>query len=161
MIKIRRSVFETNSSSTHSICITKNNNAVSLPDKVVFAGRDFGWEQDIHYDTESKAAYLYTAICQLGRYGALDKSKLIQFIADTLANNGIDYEFMPLDDECCIDHVSELDEFVASVCHSARRLLRFLFSAESFIVTGNDNEEGIDSYYPSVDYRHEEFYKGN
>lgn len=162
MVKIRKGVFETNSSSTHSICITRNNDAITLPEKVVFAGRDFGWEQDIHYDTESKAAYLYTAICQLGDYKMLDKSKLIQFIADTLADNGVDYEFIEMVDEFYIDHVGELMEFVTSVCHSKRRLLRFLFSAESFIVTGNDNsDECFGGFYPSISYKHEEYYKGN
>lgn len=161
-IKIRNSVFETNSSSIHSICITKNNDSVVLPEKIFFVGRDFGWEQDIYYDTESKAAYLYTAILQLGKYNIIDEGKSIQFIANVLMKNNVDYEFVKSEDEFYIDHVNELTEFVASVCHSERRLLRYLFCAESFIVTGNDNtDDYFEKSCPPVTYKHEEYYKGN
>ena len=61
--QIRRGVFETNSSSVHSISIVKDNFKCSLPKKfVINCNGEFGWEGDTYDDSSSKAAYLYQAI---------------------------------------------------------------------------------------------------
>ena len=61
--QIRRGVFETNSSSVHSISIIKDNFKGSLPKKfVINCNGEFGWEGDTYDDSSSKAAYLYQAI---------------------------------------------------------------------------------------------------
>ena len=61
--QIRRGVFETNSSSVHSISIVKDNFKCSLPKKfVINCDGEFGWEWDTYDDSASKAAYLYQAI---------------------------------------------------------------------------------------------------
>ena len=61
--QIRRGVFETNSSSVHSISIIKDNFKGSLPKKfVINCNGEFGWEGDTYDDSASKAAYLYQAI---------------------------------------------------------------------------------------------------
>ena len=54
--QIRSSVFETNSSSIHSIAIPRNCKAI---DSVRFNIGEFGWE----WDVADAANYLYTAIC--------------------------------------------------------------------------------------------------
>lgn len=41
--QIRKSVFETNSSSTHAICITKKKDNYKLPDHIDFEFGKFGW----------------------------------------------------------------------------------------------------------------------
>ena len=62
-IQIRRGVFETNSSSVHSISIIKDNFKGSLPSQfTINCDGEFGWEVKTYDDTESKAAYLYQAI---------------------------------------------------------------------------------------------------
>lgn len=62
---IRKSVFETNSSSTHSICIAGGD---FVPDKLiippdgilrVFCG-EYGWEPEDYYGIESKLSYIAT-----------------------------------------------------------------------------------------------------
>lgn len=61
--QIRRGVFETNSSSVHSISIIKDNFKGSLPKRfVINYNGEFGWEGDTYDDSISKAAYLYQAI---------------------------------------------------------------------------------------------------
>ena len=61
--QIRRGVFETNSSSVHSVSIVKDNFKCSLPKKfVINCDGEFGWEWDTYDDSASKAAYLYQAI---------------------------------------------------------------------------------------------------
>lgn len=157
-IKIRQGVFETNSSSTHSICITKSNQNIVLPKEIDFTTGSFGWENKIYSDPQSKASYLYTAILELSKYCMLDKKPCIDFITETLYENNVICTFTE-GDYYYIDHCSELVDFVTLVCHSERRLLRYLFSEESFIVTGNDNDD--DGIYVDVDYKCEEYYKGN
>ena len=61
MIKVRQGVFETNSSSTHSICIAQTTDYI-IPDKVSFSVGEFGWEVDKLSSLSEKASYLYTAI---------------------------------------------------------------------------------------------------
>ena len=161
-IKIRRNVFETNSSSTHSICITKSNRSISdcteKYENVNFVTGEFGWENEIYKETASKATYQYTAIAELGNCNMINKKKCIDFITKTLFENNISCTFTE-GDYYYIDHCGELVDFVNSVCHSQKRLLKYLFSDESFIITGNDNDDNCD--YISVTYKHEEYYKGN
>ena len=58
-----------------------------------------------------------------------------------------------------VDHGGELNEFISDVCNDEDRLLRYLFSNESFIITGNDNDDEDVSI--CVNYPHEDYYKGN
>ena len=61
--QIRRGVFETNSSSVHSISIIKDDFKGSLPKKfTIDCNGEFGWEVDTYDCPISKAAYLYQAI---------------------------------------------------------------------------------------------------
>lgn len=78
MIQIRNGVFETNSSSTHSICISKK--PVDADGcHVDFHFGEFGWEND----DADVADYLYTAIYELdrsGKDGLLDKLKIFSML---------------------------------------------------------------------------------
>lgn len=56
--QIRRSVFETNSSSTHSICISKKPVNINTERVIGFEIGDYGWENGC-VDIKD---YLYTAI---------------------------------------------------------------------------------------------------
>lgn len=58
--QIRRSCFETNSSSTHAICIAKADvDKSSFPNHVTFTHGDFGWENEEYWSLWSKASYFY------------------------------------------------------------------------------------------------------
>ena len=154
MRKYRSNVFETNSSSTHSICVTKNNILDDKQKYVYFKFGEFGWERDELDSVGEKASYLYTAIMDTGAIDLLDKLKA------ALDNNGIAYKFEdePTKHHYYIDHSEELGEFL-TICEDEDMIMRYLFSSESFIITGNDNdEEDVDI---RVGYPHEEYYKGN
>lgn len=155
MKKIRKGVFETNSSSTHSICITKNDVLDEKRNWISFQTGEFGWECDTLTTLSEKASYLYTAILYNEKLDLLDKVKEI------LDTNNIEYEFEEANDRYSyyIDHSSMLNEFLNDICNNEDKLMRFLFSSESFILTGNDNDDY--DVEINVSYEHEEYYKGN
>jgi hypothetical protein len=165
---IRRNVFETNSSSTHSMCITKNNILDQKQNELSFRIGEFGWETDMLISPEEKAAYLYTALI------IRNKLDLLQKVKEYLIMNSIQFDMQPpqYDDDYdessdyrflkygYIDHSDELDDFIEGACEDENKLMRFLFSSESFIKTGNDNSSDCNTEI-DVDYDHEEYYKGN
>ena len=66
MQKIRKNVFETNSSSTHSICIAKDMELI-IPTSIHFEFGEFGWEVDTLSSVYEKASYLYTGLHEIGK----------------------------------------------------------------------------------------------
>lgn len=190
MIQVRNNVFETNSSSTHSICIPKKTNMTAQ--FIDFRIGEYGWENRRVDDT---ASYLYTAILYLyGEDNDVLEEKL-DIIKTILNEHGIGYSFEKPEwryynydgsrylDNGYIDHGSETYEFVNAVLDDEDMLLRYLF--DGVIYTGNDNQESqpygcniSDAYYWEYDsaddwkgkevpnpYHDEEnfdyFYKGN
>ena len=62
MVKIRKGMFETNSSSTHTIIVTDQK---TEPGNLVdFAIGEFGWEFERLNTIDEKASYLYTMACE-------------------------------------------------------------------------------------------------
>lgn len=184
MIQIRQGVFETNSSSTHSIVIPKKTDKTAQ--YIEFHIGEYGWENRTVYDT---ASYLYTAILYTEtKGGAAEK---IERIKDVLNRNGIGYsfdkpkyadEYYPYEylDNGYIDHGNELCDFIDAVLDDEDMLLRYLF--DGTVYTGNDNQDeqpdgcdiASDGYWKYTDYGeewvnnpyHDEdnydyFYKGN
>lgn len=155
MKKVRKNVFETNSSSTHSICIAKNVE-YDIPEKLYLELGDFGWEQNTLNSTSEKASYLYTGLVNYF-------PEKLNGVVDTLKSKGIEVTMEEEKenswDNGYVDHGSDLDDFIKGVTESEDRLLSFLFSGLSFIHTGNDNSDhDVDV---NVSYDHDEYYKGN
>jgi len=172
MKQIRKGVFETNSSSTHSICIAKDVE-ITTPKSLHFSFGEFGWECDTLQSLEEKASYLYTGLVANGRKEDFDK------IAKLLKDKGIDVTadeanfkessytgsdgnlvtYTYADNAGYVDHSDEMTDFLNAVCGNEDNLMNYLFSDLSFVITGNDNdEEDVDI---CVTYPHEEYYKGN
>lgn len=166
MKQIRNSVFETNSSSTHSICIAKDQ-SFTLPERIYFEFGEFGWECDTLQSTEQKASYLYTGMI------ANDMMDQFSSVVKTLESKGIEVKaeepiwkessytpgYKYVDNGGYVDHSDELAEFIKAVTEDEGKLLRYLFSPLSFIITGNDNDdEDVDI---NVDYEYDSYYKGN
>ena len=63
--QVRRGAFETNSSSTHAICITKSEYRHNSFSHIDFEIGEFGWENDEYDSLYNKASYLITAILSL------------------------------------------------------------------------------------------------
>ena len=150
MIQIRNSVFETNSSSTHSIAIPRSCDNVNY---ISFHIGEFGWE----WAEVDPADYFYTAIYETS--GSEDEVKeKIEKLKNILDERGIKYHFgkvkyhiwhgdrtnkdyMSLD-YGYIDHGNELTDFVDELLDDGDKLMRFL--SMGFVFTGNDNSDTED-----------------
>jgi hypothetical protein len=147
MIQIRKNVFETNSSSTHSIAIP-NHKLADYPRVVHFGIGEFGWS----FEEVNPADYLYTAI--LAYYcDPKEREEKLSYLKDVLDRHNILYtmqepkfetwpEQFPgkewLDLDCgYIDHTGELSEFLEAVFKDEDTLLNFIFNG--LVFTGNDN----------------------
>lgn len=166
--QIRHNVFETNSSSIHAICISKENvKKEDIPTSIKFNHGEFGWGFDKYDSISDRASYLYQSICDLCWDDDETKSKYINSIYSTLSKYGVDCEFDLKGKDAdgfeigYIDHGGETREFVASVMHSEKRLIRYLFG-DSTIIVGNDNDEDFGEYMSTHNFDdYEVFYKGN
>ena len=123
MKKIRNNVFETNSSSTHSITVGENKNG----------------EYDI-LPIEEKLAYMIRClVCyDFNEKNLQDKIKPIQ---ERLHNLGIDFE-LPTYEEYrngYVDHEDWYREEIEEIYKDDDTLLTFLLSDSSYIEGGNDN----------------------
>lgn len=148
MINIRHGLFETNSSSTHAVCIAKKNNDLIIPQSLNFTLNDFGWEERVYYDVEDKASYFYTAL-----YNSYDEDIKKNFesiknhIYEVLGKAGCECWFDKARpskwgkwmESGYIDHQNEIDPLIHKLIKNDKMLFRFLFSPDSFVVTGNDN----------------------
>lgn len=166
MINIRRSIFETNSSSVHAICIAKEND-YNIPSSLNFEVGEFGWGEDFIYDTWELASYLYTGIlCCYHEQKDIEDFK--NYIYEVLGKNDCDCTFEIAKHDSWglsngyIDHSEDLGEFLEVIRKSEKALLRFLFSADSFIITGNDNSDWFKDTIEETDFsKVSVYYKGN
>lgn len=183
MIQIRSNVFETNSSSTHSIAISRKPAAIGK--SIYFRIGEFGWENDC----VNTADYLYTAILEQN-----NSNELLNRLKEILDKYSIEYNFEGPKYQISsdgkyewltygyIDHGYELSEFLHTVLSNEDLLMRYLFG-DSMVYTGNDNQddrpsgcniadeyiweedengeyvEVLNPYHDPVNYEY--FYKGN
>ena len=143
MYQIRSGVFETNSSSTHSIVISKAP-VTKLPERITFHVGEYGWENAV---VAHNGDYLFTAI--------LDgpPSKLyerLRRLCECLMILGVEAKFVfppyryahgyGYFDKGYVDHASECGEFIHAVLSDPNLLARYLFG-DSHVYTGNDNQD--------------------
>ncbi len=152
--QVRRGAFETNSSSTHAICITKSEYRHNSFSHIDFEIGEFGWENDEYDSLYNKASYLITAILSFDKDEADEN---LQKLKDILDSNNIEYTLPELkvdsweyggktryyyDIDGYIDHSDETKYFVNDVLSDSDKLFRYLFG-NSVIITGNDNSNGF------------------
>lgn len=147
MIQVRSGVFETNSSSIHSIAIPRICNPVN---RVSFHTDEFGWG----FDEVDAANYFYTAIYETS-YTEDELNEKIERLKYILNEHGIDYSFNKPEthiyhdnyekqyylclDDGYIDHGCELKEFVDELLSNGDKLVRFI--SGGLVFTGNDNSD--------------------
>ncbi len=170
--KIRKGVFETNSSSTHSICVAKEME-LTIPSTIHFEFGSFGWQYDTLQSVYEKASYLYTGLYDNERYG--DFTKIVRVLTqkgievsfdeptwksgECKKENGETVQYSYPNYDGYVDHADQLNDFLDDLCEDESKLLSYLFSDLSFIITGNDNDDhDVDI---EVDYPHDEYYKSN
>lgn len=164
-IKIRKGIWETNSSSTHALVIKKEKPAV-LPEEVYFDLGEFGWEKGIYMDCETKCSYLHTAIYQRFFDYENNKEKYYEYknkISNILDEYGIKSKWLNVEDIgenswYYIDHCDELENFIEIILNSPELLIDWLFNDDSILITDNDNSEmeyysdAFDKYDNREDY---------
>ena len=147
MKQIRNNVFETNSSSTHSIAIPKK---CDKSNYMSFHIDEFGWGW---YEADA-ADYFYTAIHETSDTKEEVDEKIAR-LTSILESNNIEYYFGDVDchewtsdynghkylslDNGYIDHGDELKDFVEELLNDEDKLLRFLNGG--LVFTGNDNSD--------------------
>ena len=153
MKKTRQQVFETNSSSTHSISISKLNDNdildVLIPDEdgnIVLHGGEFGWELETYNDAQSKASYAAIYVMQWAREDSENfKEILIDIIKEQTGCNEVIFDFSSkYNDEsgkewAYIDHQSVEDKDLHYMFEDPSKLRNFIFNKQSVLETDNDN----------------------
>lgn len=164
--QIRNGCFETNSSSTHAICICMERlDKKRITDHVNFKHGDFGWDFKVYKNVTDKASYLYQAICNT--CSDEKKNEYINHLYSTLWKYNVDSSFDDKDEDengfsiGYIDHGYNLKNFVESLMHNDKRLLKYLFG-DSEVITGSDNTDHFQKYMDSKSFKNcEVYYKGN
>lgn len=157
MKNFRTSVFETNSSSTHSVSIyaaTKGLYDTIPPNEegvIHLEGDDFGWEWQSYNDSLIKANY--AAI--FSRKSPVYRDMLIEVIKDHTGAKEVTFG-----EAGYIDHQSDLSEGGDAIkaFDTPVTLKNFLFHPESWLFTGNDNEGNPPNFYDvefGILYTHE------
>ena len=146
MNKIRPKVFETNSSSTHSISIDISNTGlmeVLLPDdegNIVLNGGDFGWRHETFYAALDKASYM---AIYAQEWSGPNRDQFIETLKNVIKvqTGAKDVIFNFTDESSYIDHQAVEDRDYDYLFEDERLLRLFIFSKNSFLKTGNDNDD--------------------
>jgi hypothetical protein len=152
---IRHGVFETNSSSTHSVSISRSdvltcNISPDIDGVLRLDGGQFGWEQEEYNDAWTKANYC--AVFTSSEGAAKERAMLNKVLMEVTGAKRIKYCFSynyntSVDDEgdtihyAYIDHQSDFHEGgdCLSAFESEQTLKGFIFNCGSTLTTDNDN----------------------
>lgn len=163
MISIRNGIWETNSSSTHAL-VWNSDIPKHLPAVIDFGMGYFGWKFKYYRTIEEKASYFYTGWC------CLENRDIAAEITKLLTPFGIECNFISrptLDnlfyyvDNGGIDHNNNLKEWINYMREHPDELVNFLCSPDSFVHTGNDNDDRVDEIYKDVNKYEHYYFKGN
>lgn len=154
--QIRKSVFETNSSSSHSLTLSKGDlaprpfSAEQLRQGVVEVGLgEYGWEWCRYYRAENKLAYLVTQLVGTRTPSGCpqDVTRLlceddprVQMLCDAVREH-TGCTLLIRESSGCIDHQSASGEAGVGLelFNNVQTLRRFVFDPASCVQTGNDN----------------------
>lgn len=150
MKQIRQGVFETNSSSTHSITISGSDRFIYPKFIPIIEFGEYGWEQDIYSDFTDKISYVITMLATINRIQKLEdfivlkefiwlKEAVNQHCKQELKVKEINDKYNPLG---YVDHKSNdvLDEFLSeNELDFKVKVLNFIFNEKYGFETDNDN----------------------
>lgn len=141
---IRHGVFETNSSSTHSLVVDRNGDYLGLTpnsnNEITVRPEDFGWSTINYSQPEEKLAYLLIYIRDWVPLESLKiayKSKLVDMVSE---HTGAEFVILEGEEnDGYIDHQSvesgQLDPYFLDI----DLMKDFVFGRGSYVETGNDN----------------------
>lgn len=140
MKNIRKSVFETNSSSSHSIHIdneTELFDTTLLPDhygRIIFTGGQFGWGWERFHDALTKSNY--ASISSSG----INKEYLEEAIRLQTGAKEFIYDLSGNYDNPNWSYIDHESYGKLSCLDSVEKVRNFIFNPNCWIVIGNDNE---------------------
>jgi len=143
--KIRQNVFETNSSSSHSISISDKNDSDLMDNSlipnedgnVILYGGTFGWEIEDYFDAQTKASYMAIYASEWARD---ETENFITILKDTIKKQtGCKDVIFQFEEYSSIDHQSVEGEDYHYVFYNPEELRQFIFNKESYLHTDNDN----------------------
>lgn len=151
MKKIRTRTFETNSSSVHTIIISKRSIEIPGPCEIVYWDRDFSGEIDEYWDWKDKAIYFHIA-CTLDSEDRENKRELTEKYDKFLEKYGIKITCKDNVDRnhsgfSWIDHPEEIAYFAEKLVDNPDILEGFIFGKYSRIYTsmdGNDDSKAVE-----------------
>jgi len=170
MRNIRKSVFETNSSSSHSIHIDNETALLDtslLPNEdgsVVLTGKEFGWDWLRFNDAITKANY-----CAIPASG-VSSEHLKQAIIEQTGAKTVTYEgkedYDVNGDGSFYSYIDHDSHGVASELNDVEKVKNFIFNPNCWLVTGNDNSShpnnlfdfpktGSDGQVNEIEYRYQ------
>lgn len=140
--QIRRNVFETNSSSTHSISIVGSEGMYDtiLPDKkgnILLEGGKFGWEEMEYTDSLTKANY-----CAVDNIYNEDRLNMLKEVIKehTRCNEVIILANKDSYDNPCYSYIDHQSAGISSEAFTSKENLKnFIFGKNSVLFTDNDN----------------------
>ena len=137
---IRKGVFETNSSSSHSISLAGEDKQFIMDviypgqhGRIIIRGQDFGWEWEKFSDAETKLAYAFT--------DHVDPDMLKKVVMDQTGAT----EVIFIENDGHIDHESY--GTASSICTNEENTRNFIFNKNSWLFTGNDNGTPDPTFY--------------
>jgi hypothetical protein len=139
--QVRQGVFETNSSSTHSLTISESTDLLSKPfigEKVELNAGEYGWEFETYDSPIGKAEYLFTdALMGPGCEKFPMSCDKVQMLVRAIEEHA-GVEVLIGSTDGYIDHqsVGICDEVWAGGIESVKN---FIFNPGCIIETGNDN----------------------
>lgn len=143
---IRRGVFETNSSSSHSISIASEDKEFVMdtiyPDQngvVRIVGDDFGWEWFKNNDAQTKASY----VAQSYQYDSEVLEKLADVIKEQTGAEKVVFELNGY-----VDHDSH-----GVAPKTFYEMKNFIFNKNSWLFGGNDNSEPSPEFYVVPEFK--------
>lgn len=150
MKQIRHSVFETNSSSTHSITILNSEDKYICPNYIpTIPFGEYGWEQETYTDYTDKLSYVVTMIGNKANDNTEDdflSNPHFLWLKDMVKSHcgaelAVEFlgEYSPLG---YIDHQSDdtLDDFWSDDENEFKsKMKEFIFNEKYAFVTDNDN----------------------
>lgn len=167
MLNIRSNVFETNSSSSHSISINKDSSGIYEtiePDDngiVVLNGGQFGWEYEACNDALTKANYLAVKAMHDLSIGKILGNKNIKMLKEAIIEHvgakGVNLNLDVKDYSSYIDHQSV--DVADHIFADKESVKKFIFDKGSYLFTGNDNNDAPPNFYdianPGIKYNYE------
>lgn len=155
MKTIRRNCFETNSSSTHSLCISEEGkySSISLNEdgNIILNGGKFGWGWDKFNDPLTKANY-----CVVDNQYNFNR---IEFLKNVIKEQtGANEVIIDISDNYNFPNYSYIDHeghgTTQELFSSEEKLKNFIFNENSWLYIGNDNETPPNKFYDSSDQKY-------